>query len=283
MGGNRIAKRHNFYNAIRKLLKEHYERIVELLCKQLQVILSYTENSSDHILNILEIGPGENSIVLEAIERLTLNYNNNKTLNLHLCFVDIDFLPQIRGTQLILINNSRVKNKHSDNKYEGRTNYNNINISYVYHHCDYFKWDAKRLGFHLTVFHNVLHELILQSNQPKEIVVPNLFRKISDGLIPEGLLFLGDPYYPSYLDYIEVKNILQAQQTITDHADPPCVFIPPERLLELIYKSSKYEIVLDEQRAYLISNDDLSIMRKLYVICLKKLTSDVNESNGVNE
>lgn len=255
--------RQQFYRQIRLLWNDHYRRFIEVLARIIADLLTKEDATNKKMKNILEIGPGEHSVLLDALMRI------NRSVEISIDFVDKENLKQISSHD----NSLSLKLTSPQPPTLGN---GNCKLTYNFHNQDFMTWTSE-LRYTLIVCHNVIHEIYLQSPKLWGEFIHEFFKKIAELLEIDGIAVFGDPYYPTYLQYEDIEKMVELQRKQAGHADPPSAFVDPEALMRTVlqgsYASSTFRVFHDEQRYYSVDNGDIG--RKFYIVAFRKISSEV--------
>lgn len=84
-----------------------------------------------------------------------------------------------------------------------------------------------------------LHEINDHAN--KEQYISCIFEKFSQILKPNGIVVVGDYFYPEYLSDKEIEKFVEYQKAVIGHADPGYKFVNPA-LLEKVARNKRFAL-----------------------------------------
>ena len=263
------------FEALQNIHKPHYEKATNLLTGYLLDLLN---QKPDQTLNILEIGPGSISVLLQGIVNCSQEMKTNGTKSIDICFIDqpVPKYQEIksRDGQLYFLTDTK------EFKGAGYSGVINLKASLIRspfddHSSEYpgGAFDAfSKKKFDFIVMHSVLHELFIASKIASDRYFPTLFQKLHGMLKDDGILFFGDPYYPPYHGTLQSYSFVNDMAKAAEHANAPVAFLHPEYLLALLLKSNEqnnklgFKLLADEEM-YINYNEK---GRKFYLIVLQK-------------
>lgn len=284
----------NNYDILHEIAELHYKRaedhIVEYIHNEkISSIVPDSPNSPP--VRLLDIGSGEKSTLLKALEKFSQRNRDKTELNAEIYLLDIkSFEGKIRGLQNEPYSITRQLGKHS---------YRGANFKAKFIKVDFnreigtekreagtnFEYKSEITGrFDVVVLNFVIHEIldssgleIINSNGEKEslttrIFLKMLFERIHQLLSDGAMVYFGDAYFPKYVNSQQTRDILMYLDETFGHADSPALFLHPEDIISTIMLDlkGKFELVLDTERLTKICKEPC-LYRKSFFIGLKKL------------
>lgn len=264
IGGRRGYELPSTYQNLQDLWREHYDHFNDVL-KQ---FLGDAYQGTDGVLALLEVGVGSRSVLLRGLQETWDEKSCPDTFQIH--FVDSEPLDQI---QPACVKDSKIVINCRDTP-EGIVNFSGEGrrINWKFAQEDFMKFLDGENRYDFIMLHGVLHEIYKYAGGEAEDFFPDLFVRLADLLRPKGKILIADTYYPLYLSDEQVKEMIQWQREVINHADPPEAFVHPEIILKLLMTDkeveNRLEIVFEEQRRYRACLPESTVARKFYTVGL---------------
>ena len=236
-------------------------------------------------LNILEVGPGNISILLQSIVDCSkmMDVNAEKEV-IRIWFVD-PLVPEKH--EKISSTDGGLSFLTDKNQFEYAENLEAINLEARLIKREFNKFLSEDMSgaaytssaqeFDFIIMHTVLHELFISAKEAADKYFPRLFHNLHTLLSNEGILLFADYYYPPYHGTIESHSFIEDLTKDSQHANAPVAFLHPEYLLTLLFKREKqkhkmhFKLLADEE-AFIRYKKESNIEkgRKFYFIVLQK-------------
>ena len=228
------------WSGLSKISSDHYRRTRHLLRDVLYQLL--TANTGTRSLRVMDVGSGELSILLSSVLSLD-GLPDGYDRSIEIFFVDRKPLSEVKPVTFPEDTDTHLHD-FTCHWRDGTTCDAETSPIGIPVECHCIERDFTEIlsdnGFpgeiDLLVMNAVLHELCIEDLHVPAEFLQWLFDHTARQMNETGVLFIGDGYYPPYLDGEQVSRYLQAMRDHARHADPPAGFVHPEELLTVLVR-----------------------------------------------